>query len=53
MEIRSSHTQQPEPSVLQPEQPQPPMVYVYDDLTWEYKFVPGTQATSGGSRARS
>lgn len=40
MEIRSSHTQQPEPTAPQPEQPQPPMVYVYDDLTWEYKFIP-------------
>ena len=40
MEIRSSYAQQPEPAAPQPEQPQPPMVYVYDDLAWEYKFIP-------------
>lgn len=39
METRLSHMQPPEPSALQSE-PQPPMVYVYDDLTWEYKFIP-------------
>lgn len=40
MEIRSSHAQQPEPAAPQLEQAQPPMVYVYDEVTWEYKFIP-------------
>jgi len=37
---RFSHAQQPETATPLAEQPQPPMVYVYDDLKWEYRFIP-------------
>jgi hypothetical protein len=40
MEIRFSQTQAAEAATPPGEQPQPPMVYVYDDLRWEYKFIP-------------
>ncbi len=38
MEIRVSDLEQPDAAAPQPAQP--PMVYVYDDLRWEYKFIP-------------
>lgn len=39
MEIRFSRTQQPEPPLPEPTQPWPPMIYVYEDLKWEYRCL--------------
>jgi hypothetical protein len=40
MEGRFSHAQQPEPPLPQPTPPtEPPMVYVYEALRWEYKCI--------------
>jgi hypothetical protein len=40
MESRFSHAQQPEPPLPQPTPPtEPPMVYVYETLRWEYKCI--------------
>jgi hypothetical protein len=32
----------------QPEEPQPPMLYVYEDQRWEYKFVGRTTLDQEG-----
>jgi hypothetical protein len=40
MESRFSRAQQPEPPLPQPTPPsEPAMVYVYEDLRWEYKCI--------------
>ena len=48
MESRYSHAQQPEPLFPQPTPPtEPPMVYVYEALRWEYKCITWNVAKEG------